>query len=235
MLLSAPIYRLKRRARLLSREANIPHTEALDRVAREEGFRSWGLLAARVAQQGPAEHLLARLEPGELVLLAGRPGQGKTMLGLELLTKAAKSGRRAVFFTLEYSEAEVRKHLDGLGTEPARIVIDTSDAIDADYIAAALENAPHGSLAVIDYLQLLDQRRETPPLAEQVARLRAFAAEAGLTIVFLSQVDRAFDGAEKPLPGLADLRQPNPLDLGHFAKACFLNEGQLRLETLTPG
>ena len=40
MKLSAPIFRLKRQARLLSREAQIPLHQALDQVAREEGFEA---------------------------------------------------------------------------------------------------------------------------------------------------------------------------------------------------
>jgi hypothetical protein len=43
MKLSAPLYHLKRKAKLLSRAENIPLHEALDRVARQEGFRAWGL------------------------------------------------------------------------------------------------------------------------------------------------------------------------------------------------
>ena len=47
MKLSAPIHVLKRKAKLLAREAETPLNQALDRVAKEEGFSSWGLLAAR--------------------------------------------------------------------------------------------------------------------------------------------------------------------------------------------
>ena len=38
MKLSAPVYRLKRRAKVLAREERIPLHEALDRVAMDEGF-----------------------------------------------------------------------------------------------------------------------------------------------------------------------------------------------------
>ena len=48
MKLSAPLYHLKRKAKLLSRAENIPLHEALDRVARQEGFGGWSLLAAKV-------------------------------------------------------------------------------------------------------------------------------------------------------------------------------------------
>ena len=44
MRLSAPVYQLKRKARLLSRTDNIPLHEALDRIAVREGFAAWSLL-----------------------------------------------------------------------------------------------------------------------------------------------------------------------------------------------
>jgi hypothetical protein len=47
MSLSAPIHVLKRRAKLRARKGDIPLHEALDRIARAEGFRSWSLLAAK--------------------------------------------------------------------------------------------------------------------------------------------------------------------------------------------
>lgn len=232
MMLSAPIYRLKRKARLLSRDSGLPLHQALDHVAAEEGFRSWSQLAARTAGEGPAGRIYAGLRPGDLLLLAARPGQGKTLLGLELLLEAAKTGRRAVFFTLEYSSGEVREKLRALGAGTGSIDIDTSDAICADHIAERLAGAAKGTLAVVDYLQLLDQKRSNPPLAEQAARLKAFAAESGAILVCLSQIDRAYDAAAKALPDVTDLRLPNPLDLRLFSKACFLNEGKLRFEPL---
>jgi hypothetical protein len=41
MKLSAPLYHLKRKAKILSRAENIPLHEALDRIARQEGFGGW--------------------------------------------------------------------------------------------------------------------------------------------------------------------------------------------------
>nr|WP_234704598.1 hypothetical protein [Sinorhizobium meliloti] len=43
--------------------------------------------------------------------MAGRPGHGKTTLGLQLLLDAARDGRKAVFFTLEFTEQQARRHL----------------------------------------------------------------------------------------------------------------------------
>ena len=99
MNLSAPIFRLKRRARLLARESNIPLHAALDRIARQEGWRSWSHLAAQATRQRPARSLLPQLVPGDLVLLGARPGQGKTLLAGDLAVEAARSGRRSFFFS----------------------------------------------------------------------------------------------------------------------------------------
>jgi replicative DNA helicase len=227
MELSQPIHRLKRRARLLSRREGIPLHAALDRVAREEGFSAWSMLVARSVAPSSGRVKLSQLSDGDLLLLAGRPGQGKTLLSLDLAVQAVKGGRTAVFFTLESSHAEVLRYVAAIGADPvsfgARVRIDTSDDISADHIISQLQSAARGTLVIVDYLQLLDQKRENPPLTQQVRALRAFARERGLVFVFLSQIHRGFDGGEKDVPGLADVRLPNPLDLMLFTKACFVH------------
>lgn len=51
--LSAPIYELKRKAKNLRRETGLPHNQALDRIAREEGYQSWSLLIRKLEDQKP--------------------------------------------------------------------------------------------------------------------------------------------------------------------------------------
>jgi len=232
MKLSAPLYALKRRARTLSRTENIPLTRALDRIAAREGFAAWSLLMAKAtARLGPDE-LYAALRPGDLLLLGARPMQGKTLMSLRLAVQAIKAGHRTFFFSLEYTEADVLDRLRAIGEEPARFgplfAFDNSDDISALYITEKLAAAPRGSLAVIDYLQLLDQKRDNPPLAEQVGALKAFARDRGVTIVFISQIDRSFDPERKHVPGPEDVRLPNPLDLALFDKTCFLHGKEVR-------
>lgn len=112
------------------------------------------------------------------------------------------------------------------------MTIDTSDGICAEYIVDRLKGSPPGSVAVIDYLQLLDQKRAHPEVSEQVRTLKNFAGSSGQIIVMISQIDRSFDPGAKPLPGLADVRLPNPVDLTLFTKTCFLHDGEARLESL---
>jgi Replicative DNA helicase len=232
MALSAPLYYLKRKARLLSRKLNIPLHEALDCVAREEGFMSWSLLSDRVATATEFE-VLDRFRPGDLVLIGARPGQGKTMTGLHLAVTAARQGRSSTFFTLAYSTEEVDERLRRLGVHREDFgqlfELHVSDGINADYIVQALALAPEGSVAVVDYLQALDHRRTNPDILMQVRSIREMAKSRGVIIAFISQIDHSFDASGKSLPDLADIRLPNPLDLDLFDQSLFMHKGQMRL------
>lgn len=232
MRLSAPIYQLKRRAKLLVRDEKIPLHEAQDRIARAEGFGAWSALSSRMATNSSASALLPRLADGDMLLLGARPGHGKTLLGLQLLLDAAREGRRAVFFTLEYTEREAMERIRSLDDESLKNApeIVTSGDISADFIVRHLHGAPRGTVAVIDYLQVLDQQRSKPSLAEQIRALHEFARETGVILGFISQIDRSFDPEIHSLPGIDDIRLPNPIPAGMFSKACFLHAGEVRLQ-----
>lgn len=233
MKLSAPVYILKQQAKLLSRREKIPLNQALNRIARQEGYSEWSLLAARLASATPTTSLLSELSAGDLALLGSRPGQGKTLLSLGLAVEAMRRGGHAAFFTLDFTGADVATRLRAMGADPEsfadQLLVDDSDEICADYIVARLESAPPNTLVIVDYLQLLDQNRERPDLMTQVRALRAFARSRQLIVVCLSQIDRRYDASQQEFPGIGDVRLPNPLDLGLFDRTCFLNQGAMQL------
>lgn len=236
MHLSAPIVRLRTKAKQRSRSKNIPLHEALDQVATEEGFERWSLMTAKISRIDAAETVLAKLLPGSLVLVAGRPGEGKTLFGLELAAQAMVAGRSANMFSLAYTAKDVLARFVDLGWQPHRFASlfrfhDSAD-ISSRYIIDTLSDISAGAIIVIDYLQLLDQKRENPPLSEQVKQLKEFASRRKLVLVFLSQIDRFYDPTLKPMPDLADIFRPNPLDLSLFDAACFLNGGAVNVAQL---
>ncbi len=236
MKFSVPIFILKQQAKAISREEKVPLHLALNRIAQREGFRSWDLLAQSRGTTEPATSLASRLRPGELVLMAARPGEGKTLLSLGLAIEWMQRGNHAAFFTLEATRAEVAGFVDVLNQNIARFThllsVDDSDAISAGYIIDRLDAAPPNTLVIVDYLQLLDQKRDNPGLMHQVQQLRQFARRRAATVVCLSQVHRTYDPAARPFPALDDVRLPNPLDLKLFDKACFLNRGKVQLRTV---
>lgn len=230
MLLSAPIYRLKRQARLLSRQIAIPLHKALDEVAKKEGYQNWSHLASTSSTRRPARIILSKLEPGDFVLLGARPGNGKTLLGIELASSAADIDRKGFFFTLEYNKRDIFSCLHTIGIEQNSIVVDTSDEISADYIISRLEQNKKPAFFVIDYLQLLDQKRTSSSLKEQIHLLRQFLKNTGAICIVISQIDRSFELSEKSIPDKSDLRLPNPVDLSAFDKFCFLHDGVVQMD-----
>lgn len=234
MRLSSPIYTLKRQAKALARANDIKLHAALNQIAAQEGFKDWSHLASSYAKAAPATKIITQLNAGDMVLIGARPGHGKTLLGLELAALAEKINRTGYVFTLENTEADVRDRFEKLGFDPMRfkrpVVVDTSDAICAAHITERLGNTPDDALIVVDYLQLLDQRRSNAPLDEQVRALKKFATEQGAIVVLISQIDRAFELSSGGLPGMDDIRLPNPVDLSLFDKRCFLHDGAVQIE-----
>ncbi len=208
MRLSSPVYTLKRHAKLLARDKGIRLHEALNQIATKEGFSDWSHLASRCFKATPAKEIMRRLDPGDTVLIGARPGQGKTLLGLELAVLSAKNNGTGYIFSLDYNETEVWDRFERLGFDPkdydGPIVVDTSDDICAAHIIERLGNATDRAVVVVDYLQLLDQKRSNPPLQEQVRSLKKFAIESGSIVALISQIDRAFELSSSSMPSIDD-------------------------------
>ncbi|MCF8466221.1 MAG: replicative DNA helicase [Sneathiella sp.] len=234
MKLTAPIHVLKGKAKELKRSEAITMTEALDQIAKAEGFNSWSLLQSKVKAFTPKtkEDILSYLHPGDLLLIGARPGLGKTTFTLQLLLQAIKEERICFFFSLEYTQKVLSAKLVELDkkfepNEPL-LKLDLSDEISSDYIMSQTKDTVReGSLIAVDYLQLLDQNRRKPSLQKQIEDLKAYAKEKKCIVIFISQIDRAFDEEERIKPSMEDVRLPNPLDMALFNKSIFVQNGQI--------
>ena len=233
MKLSAPIHVLKQQAKALSRRDGVRLHVALDQIAAREGFSAWSHLASIWQKQDTSRSVYKQFRQGDLTLIGSRPGHGKTLLGAGLAVEAMSRGHNAAFFSLEYTSAEVDTLFGALGQSPTefqdRWLLDTSEDISAEYIAHRLAGAPPCTLVVIDYLQLLDQRRDKPSLDVQVRQLKEFAHANQAMVVCLSQIGREYTLTSKAFPSLQDVRLPNPADLSLFDKACFIQAGKTQL------
>lgn len=237
-----PIFLLKRDAKRLARSQSLPWLAALDQIAQREGFQSWSLLQSKANKAHTntetstitPQRLYQMLSPGECWLIASRPGFGKTRIALQTLQEAYKHGNKGTFFSLDFTQSKTKKILasfDGLHDQ-SPIKVDCSDTISSDYIITQCQpHARKGDLFVIDYLQLLDQKRSTPPLQAQVQALKQFADDTQCILLFLSQIDRSFEESEKSCPDWEDIRLPNPLDLSLFDQGLFRHHDQMALLT----
>ena len=230
MKLSAPVYVLKSQAKNLKKTREISLSEALNEIAKKEGYATWSLLVSKHENSLPHKYsqVLDFLNPGDLVLVAARPRRGKSTFAAGLVSQANESGRPISYlFTVLERKRDSQERIGiylGSGQQKDDVcIIDSSDDISAEYIIAAVEkNISPGALIVVDYLQLMDEKRINPPIQDQIEKLKAFAKENCCIFIFLGQIDPEVDGRETRKPGLKDVRLPNPLDLNLFNKTIFM-------------
>ncbi len=58
---------------------------------------------------------------GSSVLIAGGAGSGKTIMCLQILANAAKSGEKCLYLSFEESEEKLREHMEDFGWEPREL------------------------------------------------------------------------------------------------------------------
>lgn len=240
MKLSAPIHVLKAQAGQLKKEKSITNTEALNLIANREGYNSWSLLQSKKDDMFPKSYdeILDFFNPGDIILIGARPSKGKTLFTIGLFVQAIKRKLAPnYFFTL----SEVHKDIAGriavydetIGNEKEHqgfTTVDYSDDISADYIIEKTKTTiSKKSIIVIDYLQLLDEKRSKPSLEEQVLKLKKFAVEKECIVIFISQVNREVENRLDNKPLMEDVRLPNPLNLKFFNKIIMLHRKDERL------
>lgn len=88
------------------------------------------------------DSIVRSMRPGNLVIIAGRPGTGKTVLGVGLAeTQAIKMHRSALVFSLEMPKEELAKRSLAAQSEVPQQLIETGAALDSEEHTIAMEAA----------------------------------------------------------------------------------------------
>ncbi len=175
-------------------------------------------------------------------LLAGRPGMGKTTLGLNIVRKVAKKGLPVLFVSLEMSKEQITQKLlaleTGLSTQELVGKMD-AQAVDrvteaatqihdlpltlnrkTDATVSDIENMARVvkglALICVDYVGLIepdDKRAKPYEGVSQVSRdLKRLAMRLNIPILGLAQLNREVTGRSDKRPLISDLRDSGRLE-----------------------
>jgi len=121
--------------------------EALNRI--EERVASGGKVNGLETGLGDLDRYLAGLKPGQVVVIAARPGGGKTSLALNLAVHVTREYGPALFFSLEMTRAELADRMLALGSgvpvsriNKGRLETEHIDAIAAQAASDGIAGLP---------------------------------------------------------------------------------------------
>lgn len=158
---------------------------------------------------------------GQLVVIGGRPGTGKSVLMLQFAVAAAATDKPALVVSLEMPRQEIAGRLAARFGE-SRVAelpvnfLDTTSNLDA---IAALVKVQHRrkplGMLVVDYLQLLDvkgNRQDTRQdrIAAASRTLKRLAMDLQIPVIAGSQLNR--DSEKRGKPTMADLRESGAIE-----------------------
>lgn len=180
-------------------------------------------------------------QPGNLIIVAGRPSMGKTALALALTSNPAKLGYPVGIFSLEMSDRELAtRYLSGesgysntmirnarldltklcadshaVANQP--IYIDDTPAITLFELRSKIKKLilKQGvKLVIIDYLQLMTA--EAGSREQEVSKisrgLKAISKEFNIPVIALSQLNRGVEDRPDKKPRLSDLRESGAIE-----------------------
>ena len=179
--------------------------------------------------------------PGNMIIIAGRPSMGKTALALTLASNPAFRGYPVCFFSLEMSDLELAtRYLSGVSgytnveIRNARIdferlciksdeiatlpiYVDDTQALSLFELRSKVKKMilRHSvKLVVIDYLQLMSAEAGNREQEVSIISrgLKAIAKEFNIPVIALSQLNRGVEDRADKRPRLADLRESGSIE-----------------------
>ena len=174
--------------------------------------------------------------PGQMIIVGGRPGAGKSVSGLNVALDAAENGHKVTVFSVEMDAPEVASRLLAAGSWSPQSEImagkmqrETHERVE-DYISARkglplelVDDAQitveqvvahcrlrRPELIVVDYAQLIAPSNAKAPREQQVAHitrsLKVAAKQLQMVVVVAAQLNRGAADAAR-VPLISDLRE----------------------------
>ncbi|MCR5850555.1 MAG: DnaB-like helicase C-terminal domain-containing protein [Bacteroidaceae bacterium] len=173
------------------------------------------------------------LQSSELIIIAGRPGMGKSAVALNMIKHMNMYNKYpCALFSMEMNRNHVVYRL-GINTNNTTLIIDDTPLLAIlDFQSKARKLvAKHGVKVIfIDYLQLFGMPLNIKELFETIAeersyilcRLKLLSLELNVPIIVLSQLNQSVD-ENRIRPELADFRDlQNAIELC-ADKVCFIH------------
>jgi replicative DNA helicase len=161
------------------------------------------------------------MRDGQLIVVGGRPGTGKSVLMTQIATGVMATGSAALIVSLEMTQEEIVERmsatveLEALRRSPLMFIDSTSEfGAISSLIRVACRRQKVG-VVVLDYIQLCeiklsrDGNRERE-IATMSRRLKQLAKICKVPIVIGSQLNR--ESAKRGKPTLADLRESGAIE-----------------------
>ncbi len=176
-------------------DAIIEAYDRLQKIAGEDRMKYLGLRSGFSA----LDNIIYGLNKSDMILLAGRPGMGKTSFGMNIAQNvAATSGKKVVIFSLEMSTEQLTTRLmSSMAQIPSGefrtgnmsgaqwqelakasqllasypILIDDASGITVPEMKAKLRRIKDLGLVVIDYLQLMTTGRRNENRVQEVSEI----------------------------------------------------------------
>lgn len=182
------------------------------------------------------------LQGGDLIIVAGRPGMGKSSLAFQIAEQAAMKGNAALCLSMEmsrlqctdraiarlsgfaldsiltgdaYGRAGLEEAYDLYGSLP--LFLDDQPALtvtQAKAKARALKRRHNLKLVVVDYIQLMRARGQdrNNEISNITQGLKSLAKELDLPVIALSQLNRKCEERQDKRPMMSDLRDSGAIE-----------------------
>lgn len=218
-------------------------SQAIDEVLKEteQIYNKEKTLIGIPSGYSSVDRITGGWQPGNLIIVAGRPSMGKTALALALAKNPANLGYPIGIFSLEMSGSELatrylsddkgysntqirnaRVDLNKLCTDSNKtailpIYIDDTPAISLFELRSKVKKLilRQGiKMVIVDYLQLMTA--EAGNREQEVSKisrgLKAIAKEFNIPVIALSQLNRCVEDRADRKPRLSDLRESGAIE-----------------------